>query len=134
MYTAHTCLKQNSHNISSICMRYLETEDWNNEKRERFLPLNSFFYKKIATGNIEGWTKRLDIFQYEYLFIPVCEEYLCLEIFSPLNVFRVHWTLIIVFNPTPGTIKNCKPVTIYHCDSLGTGGSNSRRQTSKVWK
>lgn len=105
--------------LMDFYMKYLEVEEWDKEANQKYLALNSFFYKKIATGNIEGWTKRLDLFQYEYLFIPVCE--------------KSHWTLIIVFNPTPGTIENCEPVTIYHCDSLGTGGSNSRRQTTKVW-
>ncbi|EKX53828.1 hypothetical protein GUITHDRAFT_100795 [Guillardia theta CCMP2712] len=68
------------------------------QTRERCYFFSTFFWKKLLQGrtpeerhrNVATWTRKLDIFEKDFLFIPICHE--------------VHWTLAIIC--APGGVVN----------------------------
>eukprot|EP00741_Cyanophora_paradoxa_P007991 tig00001234_g7730.t1 len=89
-------------NVIDFYLKYIEVEVLPRMDRERadrgerplrFHFFNAFFYKRLsqgggAQGNYEAvrkWTRKADIFSFDYLFIPVHES--------------VHWALAIVCHP-----------------------------------
>ncbi|KAF8110072.1 hypothetical protein N665_0088s0083 [Sinapis alba] len=96
------------------------------EERQRFHFFNSFFFRKladldkdpssIADGKaaflrVRKWTRKVDMFGKDYIFVPVN--------------FNLHWSLIIICHP--GEVANCtgldfddstKVPCILHMDSI----------------
>ncbi|CAH8357836.1 unnamed protein product [Eruca vesicaria subsp. sativa] len=96
------------------------------EERQRFHFFNSFFFRKladldkdpssIADGKaaflrVRKWTRKVDLFGKDYIFVPVN--------------FNLHWSLIIICHP--GEVANCtnidvddstKVPCILHMDSI----------------
>jgi sentrin-specific protease 7 len=76
--------------------------------RDRWFFFNTFFYKRLLSDGPEDerlarWTKNVDIFSFDYIFIPIHSG--------------VHWSLIIVAFPAKSPIDDTKPI-ILHLDSL----------------
>ncbi|CAH8326573.1 unnamed protein product [Eruca vesicaria subsp. sativa] len=96
------------------------------EERQRFHFFNSFFFRKladldkdpssIADGKaaflrVRKWTRKVDMFGKDYIFVPVN--------------FNLHWSLIIICHP--GEVANCTDIDlddstkvpcILHMDSI----------------
>uniref|UniRef100_A0A7N0TW01 Ubiquitin-like protease family profile domain-containing protein n=1 Tax=Kalanchoe fedtschenkoi TaxID=63787 RepID=A0A7N0TW01_KALFE len=111
--------------IIDFYMKYLMTRI-PHEERNRFYFFNSFFFRKLAdldTGSnniserkeaferVRKWTRDVDLFEKDYIFIPVN--------------FSLHWSLIIICHPGELTNikddrmdKSSKVTCILHMDSL----------------
>ncbi|XP_010475816.1 PREDICTED: probable ubiquitin-like-specific protease 2B isoform X1 [Camelina sativa] len=94
------------------------------EEKQRFHFFNSFFFRKladldkdpssIADGKaaflrVRKWTRKVDMFSKDYIFVPVN--------------FNLHWSLIVICHP--GEVANCtdlddskKVPCILHMDSI----------------
>jgi len=64
------------------------------EDAKRILFMNTFFYERLTSGErskngvnydaVERWTSKVDVFKYDYIVVPVCEQ--------------THWYLAIICN------------------------------------
>jgi len=45
------------------------------EDKARFLFFNSFFFKSMHSKSIRKWTKKINIFDYEFIAFPVNQSY-----------------------------------------------------------
>jgi len=52
------------------------------KEKEKFLFFNTFFYKSMKKESIHKWTKKVDIFDYDYIFVPINQN--------------LHWKLAII--------------------------------------
>lgn len=85
--------------------------------------MNSFFYAKLVEYDrkeqaavykyqrVRRWTKKFDSFSYDLLLVPINQE-------------NVHWTLGVI---------DFKTKTIYHLDSMATGGSPTICDNLLMW-
>ncbi|XP_042437645.1 probable ubiquitin-like-specific protease 2B isoform X2 [Zingiber officinale] len=110
--------------IIDFYIKYLKDKIQSDQKH-RFHFFNSFFFRKLADldkdrGSIsEGraaflrvrkWTRKVNIFEKDYIFIPVN--------------FNLHWSLLIICHPGEvGNLKgdevnSCKVPCILHMDSI----------------
>ncbi|XVF39637.1 hypothetical protein PTKIN_Ptkin01aG0049700 [Pterospermum kingtungense] len=111
--------------IIDFYIKYL-TNQIQPEKRQRFHFFNSFFFRKLADLDkdpssisdgraaflrVRKWTRKLDMFGKDYIFIPVN--------------FNLHWSLIVICHP--GEVagfkdedldKSSKVPCILHMDSI----------------
>ncbi|XP_074587123.1 putative ubiquitin-like-specific protease 2A [Curcuma longa] len=110
--------------IIDFYIKYLKDKIQSDQKH-RFHFFNSFFFRKLADldkdrGSIsEGraaflrvrkWTRKVNIFEKDYIFIPVN--------------FNLHWSLLIICHPGEvanlkgGEVHSCKVPCILHMDSI----------------
>ncbi|KAG0494945.1 hypothetical protein HPP92_005939 [Vanilla planifolia] len=111
--------------IIDFYIKYLQDKIQSNDKN-RFHFFNSFFFRKLADldkdpGSIsEGraafqrvrkWTRKVDIFEKDYIFIPVN--------------FNLHWSLLVICHPgeiptfkDDALTKSTKVPCILHMDSI----------------
>lgn len=107
--------------IIDFYIKYIQTEFLSLEGSRRFHFFNSFFYKKLSGvvgkkkkkkvadfSQLRKWTKGINIFEKDYLFIPVHD--------------KLHWSLAIVCFPNhgPGNASGCERC-ILHLDSMTCG-------------
>lgn len=100
---------------------------------------NSFFFRKLADLDkfpdtevvsreaflrVRKWTRRMNIFEKDYIFIPVNYSY--------------HWSLIVICNPGAAILEDdhqSKTPCILHMDSInGTHGNLSKLIQSYLWE
>lgn len=100
---------------------------------------NSFFFRKLADLDkfpdtevvsreafirVRKWTRRVNIFEKDYIFIPVNYSY--------------HWSLIVICNPGATILEDdhqSKTPCILHMDSInGTHGNLSKLIQSYLWE
>lgn len=100
---------------------------------------NSFFFRKLADLDkfpdtevvsreaflrVRKWTRRVNIFEKDYIFIPVNYSY--------------HWSLIVICNPGAAILEDgnqSKTPCILHMDSInGTHGNLSKLIQSYLWE
>uniref|UniRef100_A0A6N2MIM7 Ubiquitin-like protease family profile domain-containing protein n=1 Tax=Salix viminalis TaxID=40686 RepID=A0A6N2MIM7_SALVM len=89
------------------------------DDRQRFHFFNSFFFRKLAdldkgpSSACEGriafqrvckWTRKLNIFEKDYIFIPVN--------------YSLHWSLIVICHPDDESGNSLKVPCILHMDSI----------------
>ncbi|BBH09216.1 Cysteine proteinases superfamily protein [Prunus dulcis] len=89
------------------------------EEKHRFHFFNSFFFRKLADldkdqpGACEGkeafqrvlkWTRKVNVFEKDYIFIPVN--------------YRLHWSLIVICHPDEEIESSPKVPCILHMDSI----------------
>ncbi|XP_031479747.1 probable ubiquitin-like-specific protease 2A isoform X2 [Nymphaea colorata] len=111
--------------IIDFYIKYLESKLLPEDK-DRFHFFNSFFFRKLADldknpgsafegkvafQRVRKWTRKVDIFRKDYLFIPVN--------------FNLHWSLIVVCHPGEAAFfkdgkvnENEKVPCILHMDSI----------------
>lgn len=88
-------------NLLQFYLRYLEekTKTENPGVAKRVLFMNPFFYQRLTRGKgrssidydgVKRWTSKLDIFEYDYVIVPVNEH--------------AHWYLAVICN-TPAFLK-----------------------------
>jgi len=103
--------------IVDFYIRYCKDKYVDNQDKDRFYFFNTYFYNILTTQNkvtdaypkISKWTRDVDIFSKDFLFIPICENF--------------HWTLIIVTFPYLDFEKKSttsRPTMLY-LDSLKSG-------------
>eukprot|EP00850_Spirogloea_muscicola_P002154 SM000008S22243 [mRNA] locus=s8:607891:613126:+ [translate_table: standard] len=105
--------------VIDFYIKYLQQpERMKLELRKRLHFFNSFFFKKLTKtvaverqspgkANISKWTKGVDLFSKDYLFVPIHAE--------------LHWSLaIICFPGADGTVSSSRPCLL-HLDSLNAG-------------
>ncbi|XP_030496698.2 ubiquitin-like-specific protease 1D isoform X1 [Cannabis sativa] len=113
--------------IMSFYMRYLQQHaSPTNRAMHDCHFFNTFFYNKLKEavsnkGNgkdfftkLRRWWKGVNIFQKEYIFVPINED--------------LHWSLAIICNPDP---KEESGPIVLHLDSLGLHSSKSVFQNIK---
>ncbi|KAI8999401.1 hypothetical protein BC832DRAFT_207770 [Gaertneriomyces semiglobifer] len=84
--------------IIEFYLKYVIQEIMDPALRDRVHIFNSFFYErltqkdantpageKIAYANVKKWTRNVDLFSKEFVFVPVCEN--------------MHWYLAFIYNP-----------------------------------
>jgi Ulp1 family protease len=90
-------------NIIEFYLKFIEQKIVSEDKKGQFHFFNTFFYKRFQRDGFEKvkkWTGNIDIFEKDYLFIPIND--------------KMHWSLIIVCFPGKFSNKSC----ILHLDSL----------------
>eukprot|EP00850_Spirogloea_muscicola_P008090 SM000042S15357 [mRNA] locus=s42:515254:520518:- [translate_table: standard] len=105
--------------VIDFYIKYLQQpERMELELRRRLHFYNSFFFKKLTKtvaverrspgkANISKWTKGVDIFSKDYLFVPIHDE--------------LHWSLaIICFPGADGSVSSSRPCLL-HLDSMNAG-------------
>lgn len=107
--------------IIDFYIKYIQREFLSLEGGRRFHFFNSFFYKKLSGvvgkkkkkkvvdySKLRKWTRGINIFEKDYLFIPVHD--------------KLHWSLAIVCFPNhgPGSASGCERC-ILHLDSMTCG-------------
>jgi Ulp1 family protease len=119
--------------VSGVDLLWLEPGEWLNDTliqlyinwieeqldsrtRERCIFFNTFFYTKLIeygaiSIDMARWTKGVDIFSFEYIFIPIN--------------FEEHWSLIVVAFPARSPKDDSKPI-ILHLDSVTLPSHNRR--------
>lgn len=119
-------------------IKYLQSEI-SESRRQACHFFNSFFFRKLADLDkfpdtevvsreaflrVRKWTRRVNIFEKDYIFIPVNYSY--------------HWSLIIICNPGAAILEDgnqSKTPCILHMDSLnGTHGNLSKLIQSYLWE
>ncbi|XP_057854153.2 uncharacterized protein LOC131064145 isoform X1 [Cryptomeria japonica] len=107
------------------------------EKRDACHFFNSFFFRKLADldkapdtevvnrqafQRVRKWTRRVNLFEKDYIFIPVN--------------YSLHWSLIVICNP--GAVledeNHSKTPCILHMDSLGSHTSLRKLIQSYLWE
>ncbi|XP_024375883.1 uncharacterized protein [Physcomitrium patens] len=110
--------------IIDFYIKYIQREFLSLERSRRFHFFNSFFYKKLCgvvgkkrekTDNfskLRKWTKGINIFEKDYLFVPVHS--------------KLHWSLAIICFPNhgPGSASGSERC-ILHLDSMNCGHDSS---------
>jgi len=100
-------------NVIDTYLRYYRDNIMDSSTAKRFQIFNSFFYLSLQKDNIGKWTKGMDIFNYDYLIIPISENH--------------HWKLAIIAN-MPQLLepneKSSRPYILLF-DSLGVENKNS---------
>lgn len=75
-------------------LRYIEHKIVPSQERHRFYFYNTFFYKTLSSkdgfNKVQKWTQNVDIFQKEYLFVPICEKYPPPHISTPFSGYIGH--------------------------------------------
>ncbi|XVF64889.1 hypothetical protein PTKIN_Ptkin09bG0203200 [Pterospermum kingtungense] len=111
--------------IIDFYIKYLKNQ-LQPEERQRFHFFNSFFFRKLADLDkdpssisdgraaflrVQKWTRKLDLFGKDYIFIPVN--------------FNLHWSLIVMCHPGEVTVfkdedldNSSKVPCILHMDSI----------------
>ncbi|XP_024169264.1 probable ubiquitin-like-specific protease 2B isoform X1 [Rosa chinensis] len=123
-------------------IKYLENRIQPEEKH-RFYFFNSFFFRKLADldkdpssvpggraafQRVRKWTRKVDLFEKDYIFIPVN--------------FNLHWTLIVICHPgevprykVGDSGKSVKVPCILHLDSLkGSHTGLKNHVQSYLWE
>ncbi|KAL6179345.1 hypothetical protein ACLB2K_050861 [Fragaria x ananassa] len=123
-------------------IKYLENQIQPDEKH-RFYFFNSFFFRKLvdldkdpssvaggraAFQRVRKWTRKVDLFEKDYIFIPVN--------------FNLHWTLIVICHPgemarynVRDSGKAIKVPCILHLDSLkGSHTGLKNHVQSYLWE
>lgn len=117
-------------------IKYLQSTI-SHEKREACHFFNSFFFRKLADldkapdtevvnrqafQRVRKWTRRVNLFEKDYIFIPVN--------------YSLHWSLIVICNP--GAVleddNRLKTPCILHMDSLGSHTSLRKLIQSYLWE
>ncbi|KAG0590484.1 hypothetical protein KC19_1G103000 [Ceratodon purpureus] len=117
--------------IIDFYIKYIQSEFLSLEGGRRFHFFNSFFYKKLSgivgkksvwpaqktkkvadLSQLRKWTRGINIFEKDYLFIPVHD--------------KLHWSLAIICFPNhgPGSASGCERC-ILHLDSMTCGHDSS---------
>ncbi|XP_052189252.1 probable ubiquitin-like-specific protease 2B isoform X2 [Diospyros lotus] len=128
--------------IIDFYIKYL-TNELRLEERQRFHFFNSFFFRKLidldkdpssafnsgaAFLRVRKWTRKVNLFEKDYIFIPVN--------------FNFHWSLIVICHPGEVTNfqdeddkKSLKVPCILHMDSIkGTHTGLKRPVQSYLWE
>ncbi|KYQ88279.1 hypothetical protein DLAC_10970 [Tieghemostelium lacteum] len=120
--------------IIDFYLRYIMDYFVKPEDKEKIYFYNTFFYKILtlksvpdAYHRIAKWTKDIDIFSFDFLFIPICENF--------------HWTLCIIsfaYQDFDTATSSNRPTFIY-LDSLDSQRSavitkKIRQYLSLEWK
>lgn len=119
-------------------IKYLQS-DISESRRQACHFFNSFFFRKLADLDkfpdtevvsreafirVRKWTRRVNIFEKDYIFIPVN--------------YSFHWSLIVICNPGAAILEDgnqSKTPCILHMDSLnGTHGNLSKLIQSYLWE
>eukprot|EP00850_Spirogloea_muscicola_P007645 SM000039S14475 [mRNA] locus=s39:356181:361419:- [translate_table: standard] len=113
--------------VIDFYIKYLQQpERMKLELRNRLHFFNSFFFKKLTKtvaverrspgkANISKWTKGVDIFSKDYLFVPIHDEY---DFYVSA---LLHWSLaIICFPGADGQVSSSRPCLL-HLDSMNAG-------------
>jgi Ulp1 family protease len=69
-------------NIISFCLLHMQHDDHGQRLADKVYYFNTFFYSALTRVSkrgidfdaVKSWTKKLDIFNYDYLVIPINEE------------------------------------------------------------
>ncbi|THG11679.1 hypothetical protein TEA_016047 [Camellia sinensis var. sinensis] len=104
--------------IIDFYIKYLKNE-MKPEERHRFFFFNSFFFRKLidldkdppssfegraAFQRVRKWTRKVNLFEKDYVLIPVN--------------FNYHWSLIVICHPDEDVEKSLKVPCILHMDSI----------------
>eukprot|EP01018_Ginkgo_biloba_P015078 Gb_04525 [translate_table: standard] len=119
-------------------IKYLQTKI-SQKQREACHFFNSFFFRKLADldkapgtsvvsreafQRVRKWTRKVDIFQKDYIFIPVNYCY--------------HWSLIVICHPGEAVVEDdnyAKTPCILHMDSIkGTHADLAKLIQSYLWE
>jgi sentrin-specific protease 7 len=124
-----------SDNIINFYIKYLQRTRLSSTERDRFFFLNSLFFTELLEnssastdfdqcrvdyGQLRTWTQGVDLFEKEYIFIPVIQG--------------SHWSLILICHLT--SLKRCReesklPPCIYHVSSMIGGHESSEREIKR---
>ncbi|KAG0577287.1 hypothetical protein KC19_5G145300 [Ceratodon purpureus] len=126
--------------IIDFYIKYIQREFLSQEGDNRFHFFNSFFYKKLSGvagkkkkkkvpdfSKLRKWTKGINIFEKDYLIIPVHD--------------KLHWSLAIICFPNHGPGSSSRSERcILHLDSMACGHQSQtifrllRRYLVAEWK
>ena len=104
------CLKEGewlSDGIVNLFMKYIYAS-WNNDIQSKCFIINTHFYAKLSTNSFESaskWVKNVNIFEREWIFIPIHEN-------------KEHWILTVIYNLNK--VKNNEKAYILYMDSMNT--------------
>lgn len=118
------------------------------ELRSKFFFFNSFFYRKLVDSgyeHVKKWTRNVNIFDYEYIIVPINQEYeprlVQYFVIGILNIvtYRYHWRLAVVCNchnlkNSPDTLPTAKLPFIIIFDSLTPDDQKRPRGTCPALK
>lgn len=103
-------------NIISFYLRYLY--EYSGQNKDKIYIFNTYFFSRLTSGvkkdidyeAVEKWTSKVNIFDYEYLVVPVNHS--------------LHWYLVIIYN---SSYKERATHTVQSESSLAMADSNVTR-------
>ena len=79
----------------------------------RVYAFNTFFYPKVMSGgqaSVKRWTRKVDIFSYDYILIPVhLGMHWCLAVSMVVRLFCLTFLMTIVIVHRPNIEVDCHP-------------------------